>query len=107
MRRSTGGSADRHRSTPDLAGNLHFAGEHTSLELFGCLDPAVDTGERAAQAASPGRDPGAAHGAFSAHTMSLVAADDVQQVNRFLLPGMKVCTSTITPASDRPLPPAS
>ncbi len=50
----------------------------------------------------------AAYGAFSAHTMYLVVeADDVQQVNLFLLPGMKVCTSTITPVSDRPLPPAS
>jgi monoamine oxidase len=31
-------------------GNVHFAGEHTSLEDFGYLNGAVETGERAARA---------------------------------------------------------
>lgn len=47
----------------------------------------------------------AMYGAFSAHTMFLVVeTDDVEQLNLFLLPGMKVCTSTVTPVGDRPLP---
>jgi hypothetical protein len=50
----------------------------------------------------------AAYGAFTAHTMYLVVeTDDFEQLNLFLLPGMKVCTSTITPVGDRPLPSAS
>ena len=32
-------------------GNVHFAGEHTSVEYFGYLNGAVETGERAAKAA--------------------------------------------------------
>ena len=35
-------------ATPE--GNVHFAGEHTSLEYFGYLNGAVETGERAARA---------------------------------------------------------
>ena len=35
-------------STPE--GNVHFAGEHTSVEYFGFLNGAVVSGERAAKA---------------------------------------------------------
>ena len=30
-------------------GNIHFCGEHTALEMFGYIDGAISTGERAAQ----------------------------------------------------------
>lgn len=46
-----------------------------------------------------------AYGAFMEHTMYLVVeADDFEKLNLFLLPGMKVCTSKITPVGDRRLP---
>jgi hypothetical protein len=45
------------------------------------------------------------YGAFMTHTIYLVVeADDVEQLNQFLLPGMKVCTARITPVSERPMP---
>ncbi len=45
------------------------------------------------------------YGAFMEHTVYIVVeADDIDQLNRFLLPGMKVCVATITPVSDHPLP---
>ena len=47
----------------------------------------------------------AMYGAFMAHTIYLIVeADDVEKLNMFLLPGMKICTSKITPVSDHPLP---
>ena len=50
----------------------------------------------------------AAYGAFMEHTVYLIVeADDFEQLNLFLLPGMKVCTSKITPVGDRPLPTSS
>jgi hypothetical protein len=45
------------------------------------------------------------YGAFMEHTVYIVAeADDIDQLNRFLMPGMKACVATITPVSDHPLP---
>lgn len=50
----------------------------------------------------------AAYGAFMQHTMYLVVeTDDFEKLNAFLLPGMKVCTTTITPVGDHPLPSAT
>ena len=46
------------------------------------------------------------YGAFMEHTIYMVVeADDFTMLNKFLLPGMKVCTATITPVS--PHAPAS
>jgi len=47
----------------------------------------------------------AMYGAFMEHVIYLIVeASDVESLNLFLLPGMKVCTATITPVSDHPLP---
>jgi hypothetical protein len=47
----------------------------------------------------------AMYGAFMEHTIYLIVeADDFEQLNKFLLPGMKVCTTKITPVGERPLP---
>jgi hypothetical protein len=47
----------------------------------------------------------AMYGAFMEHKIYLVVkADDFEQLNKFLLPGMKVCTTKITPVGERPLP---
>ncbi len=47
----------------------------------------------------------AMYGAFMEHTIYLIVqADDFEQLNQFLLPGMKVCTTKITPVGERPLP---
>ena len=47
----------------------------------------------------------AMYGAFMEHTIYLIVeADDFEQLNKFLLPGMKVCTTKITPVGARPLP---
>ncbi|MGH3510345.1 MAG: DUF3303 domain-containing protein [Nocardioidaceae bacterium] len=47
------------------------------------------------------------YGAFTEHVIFLVIeADDLDAVHRFLLPGMKTCTTSITPVSDHPLPPS-
>jgi hypothetical protein len=44
------------------------------------------------------------YGAFMEHTIYLIVqADDFEQLNRFLLPGMKVCMTKITPVGARPL----
>lgn len=45
------------------------------------------------------------YGSFMAHTVYyIVEAADIDALNKFLFPGMKVCTATITPVSDHPLP---
>jgi len=45
------------------------------------------------------------YGAFMEHTIFLVVeASDLEKLNLFLLPGMKTCTTTITPVSNDPLP---
>jgi hypothetical protein len=45
------------------------------------------------------------YGAFTEHTIFLVVeASDLEKLNLFLLPGMKTCTTTITPVSIDPLP---
>jgi hypothetical protein len=45
------------------------------------------------------------YGAFMEHRVFLVVeADDVDMLNKFLLPGMRVCTTTIRPVSSQPLP---
>ena len=47
----------------------------------------------------------AMYGALREHTIYLIVqADDLEALNRFLLPGMKVCTTKITPVGERPLP---
>jgi hypothetical protein len=47
----------------------------------------------------------AMYGAFMAHTVYLIVeATDIDMLNKFLLPGMKVCTTKITPVSDHPVP---
>ena len=45
------------------------------------------------------------YGANAQHTMFyIVEADDVNALHKFLLPGFKRCTSTITPVSEVPVP---
>lgn len=45
------------------------------------------------------------YGSFMEHTIYLIVeTDDVERLNLFLLPGMKVCTARITPVSQRPMP---
>lgn len=52
-----------------------------------------------------GVDVVAVYGAFMEHVVYLVVeADDIDQLNKFLLPGMKVCEAKITPVSDHSLP---
>ena len=47
----------------------------------------------------------AMYGSFMEHTIYLIVeASEVEMLNKFLLPGMKVCTAKITPVSDHPLP---
>jgi hypothetical protein len=44
-------------------------------------------------------------GAFTEHVVfMLVESDDLEQIHRFLLPGMTTCTASITPVSARPIP---
>ena len=46
----------------------------------------------------------AVYGSFMEHVIYLIVeADDIDMINMFLLPGMKVCTAKITPVSDHPL----
>ena len=53
----------------------------------------------------PGVDVVAVYGAFMEHVIYLVVeATDLEMLNRFLLPGMKVCTTKIRPVSVEPLP---
>ncbi len=45
------------------------------------------------------------YGANAQHTLFyIVEADDVNALHKFLLPGFKRCTSTITPVSEIPVP---
>ena len=45
------------------------------------------------------------YGAFMEHTIFMVLeTDDFAMLNKFLLPGMKVCTTEITPVGSEPLP---
>ena len=47
----------------------------------------------------------AVYGAFTEHVIFLVVeTDDIDLLHRFLLPGMKVCTTRIRPVSDHALP---
>ncbi len=47
----------------------------------------------------------AMYGDFMHHVVYLIVeATDINQLNAFLLPGMKTCTATITPVSDHPIP---
>jgi len=47
----------------------------------------------------------AMYGSFMEHVVYLIVeATDIDMLNKFLLPGMKVCTTKITPVSDHPLP---
>jgi hypothetical protein len=53
----------------------------------------------------PGVQLVAMYGSFMEHVIYLIVeASDVESLNMFLLPGMKVCTAKITPVSDHPLP---
>ena len=45
------------------------------------------------------------YGAFTEHVIFLVVeTDDIDLLHRFLLPGMKVCTTRVRPVSDHALP---
>jgi len=45
------------------------------------------------------------YGAFTEHVIFLVVeTDDIDLLHRFLLPGMRVCTTRIRPVSDHALP---
>src|ERR1043166_8759695 len=47
----------------------------------------------------------AAYGNFMEHKVYLIVeANDIDMLNKFLLPGMKVGTPGITPVSDHPVP---
>lgn len=47
----------------------------------------------------------AVYGSFMEHTIYLIVeADDIDALNKFLLPGMNRCTAKITPVSDHPMP---
>ena len=44
------------------------------------------------------------YGANAQHTLFyIVEADDVNAVQRFLLPGFRTCTSTVTPVQETPV----
>jgi len=56
-------------------------------------------------ASVPGVQLVAMYGSFTEHVIYLIVeASDVESLNLFLLPGMKVCTAKITPVSEQPLP---
>lgn len=56
-------------------------------------------------ASVPGVEVKGIYGAFMEHTVFLVVeASELEQLNLFLLPGMRTCTTTITPVSTDPLP---
>jgi hypothetical protein len=45
------------------------------------------------------------YGANAQHTLFfIVEADDVNAIHKFLWPGFKICTSTVTPVSEVPVP---
>lgn len=51
-----------------------------------------------------GMKPRAMYGAFSQHVIYyIVEADSVEAVHKFLDPGWKRCTATITPVSEEPI----
>ena len=53
----------------------------------------------------PGVRLGGRYGANAQHALFLVVeADDVNAIHKFLWPGFKGCTSTITPVSSVPFP---
>ena len=53
----------------------------------------------------PGIQLVAMYGSFMEHVIYLIVeASDVESLNLFLLPGMKICTAKITPVSEHPLP---
>ena len=59
-------------------------------------------------ASAGGVDVKGVYGAFMEHTVfMIVEATDLEKLNLFLLPGMKTCTTTITPVSADPLPQSS
>ena len=52
-----------------------------------------------------GVDVKAVYGAFAEHVVFIVVeTDDMDLLHRFLVPGMKVCTTRIRPVSDHALP---
>ena len=56
-------------------------------------------------ASVPGVEVKAVYGAFMEHVIYLVVeADDIDALNTFLRPGMKVCRATITPVSSHSMP---
>ncbi|MBI2909876.1 MAG: hypothetical protein HYX92_19735 [Chloroflexi bacterium] len=64
----------------------------------------IDAGGREVLHEKPGNVPGlevlAAYGAYSEHTLYyVVEADNYEAMDKFLRPGFKRCTSTITPIS--------
>jgi len=64
----------------------------------------IDTGGREVLHEKPENVPGlkivAAYGAYTEHTLYyVVEADDYDTVEKFLLPGFKLCKATITPVS--------
>ena len=47
----------------------------------------------------------AVYGAFTEHVVFIVVeTDDIDPLHRFLVPGMKVCTTRIRPVSDHAVP---
>ena len=45
------------------------------------------------------------YGSFMRHVIYLVVeATDMDMLNKFLLPGLKFCTTSITPVTDHPIP---
>ena len=64
----------------------------------------IDAGGREALHENPENVPGlkivAAYGAYAEHSLYyVVEADDYDTVEKFLVPGFKRCTATITPVS--------
>jgi hypothetical protein len=47
----------------------------------------------------------AMYGNFMKHVVYIIVeASDIDDINKFLLPGMKTCTTTITPVTDHSIP---
>jgi hypothetical protein len=56
-------------------------------------------------ASAPDVEVRAIYGSFMEHTIYLIVeADAIDALNRFLLPGMKVCRARITPVSSQAMP---
>ena len=79
---------------------FHIEQEHASQDC-----PYGSGGSRSLHDASvAGVEVRGVYGAFMEHVSFLVVeTDDIDSLNRFLLPGMKVCTTSIRPVSDHPL----